>query len=116
MRVLSGDADIGENILREIEQAGGTRPHGCPWSALADPYVQAVIGAYRWNEKGTLAQRWGIDPPHALMLGIETVGRAMTAIENHDLQKKRDEDRAKRDAPNPQASPRGRRPALPRHR
>jgi hypothetical protein len=73
--------------------------------------VQSVINAHRHWEKGELERRWGSDPPHALMLGIETFSRALNAVQSHDIQKRRDDAEAERNKPKPQQGPqpRGRR-------
>ena len=88
------DSDSGEQILRGIERATGTRPEGCPHRAVSDPFVQACLRSLRWFRTGELAARWGGQLPAALALGVECLAAAVDAIEVADMR----EERARREA------------------
>lgn len=87
------DTDPGEKILSECEEATGTRPSGCPWRALRDPYVAQVVRSHRWWKAGQLADRWGGEIPASIVWGIDVYDAALNAVLAHDAR----EDRKKPD-------------------
>lgn len=77
--------------LREnSEKAVGSSTQGCPWQAFRDPFVGAVLRAYRHWKEHQLALLYR-DPPHALMVGIEVYDSALNAVQAHDIREDREQ-------------------------
>lgn len=92
--------DAGEQVLSGIEAATGTRPPGCPWRQLSDPFVASCVRAlrpYRAGQPVTNA---------ALRAGVEVLDGALNAIEVHDLRAERAERDRARDKNPPPSGPR----------
>lgn len=99
-------------MFAEIEKATGVRPTGCPWRALRDPFVRAVQDAYPWAESGELRLRWGADPPHALILGVEVYRRALRATQAHDTERRDEARRREAERNKPKRPPDPQRPGI----
>ena len=74
-----------------MEEASGLRQATCPWWAMRDPYVQRVVEAHGWREKGALDSLWPSPIPAALKTGIDVFGAALARVRTHDLEKEREE-------------------------
>lgn len=97
---LPVEADPAEHQLERIEQDTGVRLSECPWRALRDPFVSAVVKAHRSFTKGA-GTRLGPWSPAALVLGVECFDAAINAIEVADMKADRAEAERKRDKPGP---------------
>ena len=98
-----------------MAEASGVRQHTCPWQALLDPFVQAVIRAHTWREKGCLDREV---TPAAVVWGVEIFAGALNEVIAHD-RRLADEERKRRDAARDGQTwgPSGaRRPAMDRRR
>lgn len=73
-----------------MAEASGLRQSTCPWWALRDPYVQAVLRAHRWWVKGAVI--WS-DLPLAVAHGIEVFDGALNAVISHDQRAELEEQR-----------------------
>lgn len=88
LRIVASENDEGEALLVDCEDATGERPIGCPWAALRDPWVGAVIRAHRHWKTGALS----IDTqPASVVFGIETFDAALNAVQVHDIREDREE-------------------------
>lgn len=87
--------DPSEQILSGIERATGGRPEGCPWQAFRDPFVGAVLRAYRWFRSGQLAVAYP-DLPAALARGLEVYDAALNAVQAYDIREERKRREAER--------------------
>lgn len=89
--------------LREgSEKAVGSSTQGCPWQAYRDPFVGAVLRAYRHWKEHQLSLLYPC-PPHALIVGIEVYDAALNAVQAHDIREEREareRERAKNDLKN----------------
>ena len=85
------ERDPGERNQKLIDDATGIHPIGCPWRALAHPFVRAVMTARRHWSNGAISVE---DMPHALRTGLEIYDAAISSIEVTDIR----EDREKREA------------------
>jgi hypothetical protein len=103
LRVL--EQDPGEQTLAGLERATGERPPGCPWRQLADPFVTAVIRAYRWHKTGELEARCGGSVPNALARGIEIYDAALNGVQSFDIRARREAEEQERKARQPPDRP-----------
>lgn len=90
-------------MLAEAEVATGTRPLGCPWKALSDPFVSEVMRAHRWWKSGQLEARYAGRVPAFIVQAVEVFDSALNSVQVHDIreeQKQREEEakRQERDA------------------
>lgn len=76
--------DPGERIIRKAASITGARWATCPWQAMLDPFVGAVVNAHRWRKSGELTARWP-EVPHALASGIEIYDAALQSVIAHDM-------------------------------
>jgi hypothetical protein len=104
------EGDPAEQVLDGIERDTGTRPSGCPWRALRDPFVQRVLRAHRGFAHGDMSARLGGRTPAALVAGVEAFDAAKNAIEAADIRADRAEAERKRAGPHdtPPRTPRTR--------
>lgn len=82
-------------MLRAMEEATGFRQTTCPWRAMRDPFVMAVLQAHKDWKLGSLASSWP-EVPYALRCGIHDYDNALNAVRVYDFraeQKKRDAER-----------------------
>lgn len=89
------EMDQAEAVQRAVERVSGMRGEGCPFRALADPYVQRVVNGHRHWGKGELSARYGGDVPEAIWRGVEVFDAALGAVDAFDLReatKPRDND------------------------
>lgn len=68
--------------------ATGIRQTTCPWQSLRDPFVIAVLRAYRWFKAEQLLDRYP-RCPEALMRGLEAYDGALNAVQAHDMRAER---------------------------
>ncbi len=74
----SGQALAGE--LDAIASVTGQRPYECAGRAYYSPDVVAVLHAYdEWSSSGRL-NTLGRDPPHWIVLGVQTYHRAIERV------------------------------------
>lgn len=67
-----------------MADASGFRQTTCPWRALHEGFVAAVLEAHRWWVKGALS----LDTiPEALRRGINVYDGALNSVQVHDLRK-----------------------------
>lgn len=66
------------------------RPTTCPWQAMRDPFVDAVLRERRWWDRGEPSDRRGA-LPRALVDGIEEYEVALTAVLVHDARIEREQ-------------------------
>ena len=59
-----------EGELVPIEKLTGHRPPTCPWHALYDLEVSAVLDAHDFFERGQVGEWWGDDPPLWLVRAV----------------------------------------------
>lgn len=71
-------------MLTNLEKVTGVRQMTCPWQALRDPFVIAVLHGHRLFKERQLFDRMP-RCPEALMRGIEVYDGALNAVQNHDL-------------------------------
>lgn len=71
------------------EKAVGSSTQGCPWKAYRDPFVGAVLRAYRHWKEHQLGLLYP-DPPAALIAGIEAYDAALNAVQAHDIREERE--------------------------
>lgn len=76
-------------VHNSMRAAVGGEPSGCPWRAFHDPFVGAVLRAYRHWKANQLHLLYR-DPPAALMVGIEVYDAALNAVQAHDLRQERE--------------------------
>lgn len=64
---------IVDRYSEALERVTGDEPRACPWAAMRDPFVVAVMGAARaaTGEDTTPALLLEADPPHAVWLGVQ---------------------------------------------
>lgn len=88
--------DPGERIERSIEEVTGLATEGCPWQAMRDPFVGAVVDAHRWIAKGVaLETLYPLGVPYALIHGLREYELALDAVLACD-QRRAHEDMAER--------------------
>ncbi len=91
------EADLAEQAFRGIESDTGTKPDGCPWRALRDPFVRQVLHVYP-------AWKTGHDVnPARLRNAVQAYHAALNAIEVADMKRERKRREAKK--PGPPSSP-----------
>jgi len=82
--------DHGEKLLREWEAMTGVRLMTCPWQAMRDPFVIAVLNEHRrWNKNRPSAPHGEL--PRALVEGIELYDAILQRVDNHDRQREQEE-------------------------
>lgn len=67
---------------------------GCPWRAFFDPFVQRVLEAFPYFDKGQLAMLHP-NPSRRLVQGVGFYARTLNAIDCQQIQ--RDTERARRE-------------------
>lgn len=83
--------DLGEQVLRDCEDASGERPRGCPWWSMHDPMVVETMRAHRWWIKGELGTKYPLGIPAWLEWSVETYDAALNAVQVHDMREEREE-------------------------
>lgn len=83
-----------------MEKASGLRQATCPWQALRDPFVCAVLDAYRWRDR--LPMLYGShDMPEAVRRGLDVYEAALNAVLAHDRRVELERQRAETAAAHP---------------
>ena len=75
--------DQGERLLRSWEEVTGLRQTTCPWQAMRDPYVVAVLRAHHRAKGGSVVAA-NPDMSRVLFDGVEVYDRALLAVVSHD--------------------------------
>ena len=95
-------ADQGERLLRSWQEITGVRQTTCPWQAMRDPFVGAVLDAhYRAKGGSIVAANPGLS--RVLFEGVEIYERALQAVTAHDMrveaEKRENEDKTPTSVP-----------------
>ena len=77
-----------------MEEATRLRQTTCPWQAMRDPFVIAVLDAHRWWKERQLEAMYAGQIPESIRRGVNVYESAMNAVLAHD----REIDRKRRDA------------------
>jgi hypothetical protein len=79
-----------DGILSAVESYTGHRPVSCPWRALFDPFVHAVIEAHAFFESGNLAVSL-VAPSHRLVQGVGFYHRAVSSTHANQMTQDREQ-------------------------
>ena len=81
-------------MIRDIT---GTEIESCPWQAFSDPFVQEILEAVPWYEKGQLSMYWP-RPLHLHIEGLSHYSRAVMQVRGEDqrVRMKQMQDEAKK--------------------
>lgn len=90
LRVIKGDADLGEQTSEEIERGCGERPSRCPWLELSDPFVTEVVRARKWWVNGELDEKYPHGVPNVIVMGVEIYDGALNGIQVYDVREDRE--------------------------
>ncbi len=88
------------------------RPTSCPWQALRDPFVAAVMRAHDWYRERQLEARYGGRIPEALARGVELYAIALSIVRAEETRL----DREERERERGRTTHGGPRPRLPQFR
>lgn len=94
--------DQGERLLRAWAEVTGLRLTTCPWQALRDPYVAAVLRAHHRSKGGSVVAS-NPDMSRILFDGVEVYDRALLAVISHD--RRIDEEKREAESAKPQGVP-----------
>jgi hypothetical protein len=84
LRVIRTYGDVVETVEAGHEKSVGRRVGMCPWASVRDPFVQHVMSAWAWWQKGQLEAKYGGDPPEAIVRGVSIFDSAINRIKSHD--------------------------------
>jgi hypothetical protein len=85
------EEDAGEQELSACEELTGSRPDGCPWRVLSDPWVSEVVRAHKWFKEHQLETRYGGAPPSSIVWGVEVYDAALNSVQVHDFREDSEE-------------------------
>ena len=88
--------DQGEQVLRQLGEVTGVRGYTCPWQAMRDPFVAAVVSLHADLKRGL-----SLDPkqlPRALLDGLRVYDATLNRVQTHDWERERQEREAEAEA------------------
>lgn len=80
--------DPGERVYSLCEAATGSRPVGCPWWSLRDPFVAETVRAYGWREAGQLEVKYPLGVPARIVWGVEVYASALNSVRVFDIRER----------------------------
>jgi len=85
--------DPGERILRAFEEMTGARQTTCPWQAMRDPFVVAVLDEHRLMSmsKGVASVAHLGELPRPIVDGLRTYDAILNLVLAHDIRAEAEE-------------------------